>query len=393
MNDADAWKDDKVDAEEKSCSSSATWKLQIEAKQTQIPIISPTTLTATPNQNNDEKLDPKRGIAFVSNISNFYNDTNDEECSRDSRTEVRAPPKPVSVGILTIPSEIEELPDAKIASQVKTFQILRVCKHDTLIFAIIDKIFNSKTQNYGKNSFNDDKYAYSFEMYEKWFELTSKRVKYGILVCIIAMLLDYSVNDMFLKSIIVATFLGAIIGIVLIYYILNCNFVIMKEGLTSLIVWYKIVHTIIATIARFVLRDFLIANEKYRDINGDKYPFAFYLFCLINTAATVEFVMILSLIDAFAIENTKYKRILLFVGIIYFGYLWASLYFNTYDIDDPWKKQVTIELAGTSHSFYWRSICLLRFVYYVYSFLFLLYFFFFIFVCNEKFGFDSKKPY
>lgn len=146
------------------------------------------------------------------------------------------------------------------------------------------------------------------------------------------------------------------IFISVVYGLINCNYWIVKNGFKSFVVWYKLIHSIIATIALHFAQYIRYIPDKTTRTLANLNEIFFGL-------NTMLFVMMVSLLDGYrgthlAMKIFKYCGLV--VGILWHVWWYLQIYFNLENqfsnIEGQFKPE--IEFLGINDSFAWRSIAL-----------------------------------
>ena len=155
-----------------------------------------------------------------------------------------------------------------------------------------------------------------------------------------------------------------ILLISLVYFFINCNYHIFKDGMKSFIVWYKIIHSFIASVAHVILsypsQDTV---DKWKEKNEYGVSMAIDLIYVVNV---LLFVLVASLSDGYAATSSKSmklsKYIILSSGVLYFVIQWCYIYFywdtSIENIDKQFRLSMTIFGSNINESFSYKAMAL-----------------------------------
>lgn len=180
-------------------------------------------------------------------------------------------------------------------------------------------------------------------------------------------MLDYLINDTYLRSLTYGIILRSFWFITGIIYLFKCNCYIIKQALQSFLVWYKCCHIFIAMFARQVYFNFWIPTTDdhksfYSDIPSTNSNNLVYYY-IYGTLFCFDFfiaVLALSCSDGLKTKTQYIKRLSEFILIILLIWYWIEVYFNFGNesfITDKYKS-FTINIFNRKHNYYWRSIAL-----------------------------------
>ena len=177
-------------------------------------------------------------------------------------------------------------------------------------------------------------------------------------LCFILFILKYFIIDSPIFSLItsMSNFILAIM------YFSKLNVYVVKQGLRSFQVWYKLIHAMIAIIVRQIYFDSWIyghTSDKIIPSNVGNNNIFYHFTGSLSSFNFISVIFIVSLLDSLATRSNKIKRVGLIFCILIFISLWLTLYFNTNaqylkNID----KSFNIYIFNRKHIYYLRSMVL-----------------------------------
>ena len=184
----------------------------------------------------------------------------------------------------------------------------------------------------------------------KYFTLKpSDMKKLGVIAPILILV------GVFRISPIVSIILHLLIFILFMSLIMNCNHSIFTNGLKSFVVWYKIIHTLIGSVAEFFIHPFSFPNEH----NYKEYGMLGSYLCVTYILNALLFVIIVSLLDGYPKPTVKgLKYVTIISGILYFCWKWCYIYFNFSQSIKYIDKLLIIHVFGHKETFSYKSIAL-----------------------------------
>ena len=268
-----------------------------------------------------------------------------------------------ALAVSTATSLSSAIPD--ISQQFSSKPSIQLDVHDTVIHHIVSKFKRKNPLPSDPTLIFKCKHRV-IQLLNLLFNHESKHLILLILVsaAVLTVILDNWLNGSIIHSLELA-FLKSILMIIGgLYYIFNCNYFIFINGMSTFVVWYKLLNIIIATIGVTVLADFWMIENYYQssklEIENSKN--VYYARFVIQVIASFTFLTCISLIDGYNFDHSRFLKFAkissLLGGVFTYVYAWFNIYLNINGNFDS-NKQFTINFFGiTNESYYWRSITL-----------------------------------
>ena len=243
-------------------------------------------------------------------------------------------------------AEIEKKDTSALSYQISHFIIKLDIKHTLYYHIITNCLTNSLCQ------FN-----------VKSYPLSKHHVKYLSILCLIIFISDYTINPMFLDSIVFNVIAKITFLIPIFSCILMCNYFVCKEACKSFVVWYKLFHACVAAVSRMIFVNYWMDHD-FTDLKGSVksqqwiYYLSAVLFVMVLVFGVFASIVVMDGYHYTSVKNqnpvNKVSYFGIIIGMIAFILQYIELYFNIYGYDVT--KSLDITIFGQVKSYPWRDI-------------------------------------